>query len=102
MEQNKNEIATEFEEIMVMDNFAKKHEMIKVPKFKGGHGGGDNLMHERIFRNPKNENPLKIMAGTRDGAMSCLIGVAARKSIEEKRSVKISELVDIVPMAKRP
>jgi predicted dehydrogenase len=102
MEQNKNEMPTDFEEIMVMDNFAKKHEIIKVPKFKGGHGGGDNMLHERIFRNPKNENPHKIMAGTRDGAMSCLIGVAARKSIEEKRSVKISELVDIVPMAKRP
>jgi predicted dehydrogenase len=101
MEQNKEEKPTDFEEIMVMDNFSKKHEMIQVPKFKGGHGGGDNTLHERIFRNTT-DNPNKIMAGTRDGAMSCLIGIAARKSVEQKRTVKISELTDLIPMAKRP
>jgi predicted dehydrogenase len=100
MEQNKNEKPTDFEEIMVMDNFSKKHEIVQVPKFKGGHGGGDNLLHERIFRTP-NDNPHKIMAGTRDGAMSCLIGIAARKSIEQHRPIKISELTDIVPKANR-
>jgi hypothetical protein len=42
------------------------------------------------------------MAGTRDGAMSLLIGVAARKSIEEKRAVKIAELTDINPLETRP
>jgi hypothetical protein len=40
------------------------------------------------------------MAGTRDGAMSILIGIAARKSILEKRTVKISELTNLVPRAK--
>jgi hypothetical protein len=34
--------------------------------------------------------------------MSLLIGVAARKSVAEKRPVKISELTDIQPAAKRP
>jgi predicted dehydrogenase len=102
MTQNKNEKPEDSEQIMVMDNFAKDFEMINVPKYKGGHGGGDNLLHERIFRNPKNENPYKILAGTRDGAMSCLIGIAARKSIEEKRTVKISELTDLPLLAVRP
>jgi hypothetical protein len=41
------------------------------------------------------------MAGTREGAMSVLIGVAARKSIQMKRPVKISELTGLVPMANR-
>ena len=41
------------------------------------------------------------MAGTRDGAMSILIGIAARKSIQERRPVKISELTDLVPKANR-
>jgi predicted dehydrogenase len=102
MTQDKNEKPTGYDEIFVMDNFKKQGEMIPVPKYKGGHGGGDSRLHELIFRNPKNENPLRIMAGSRDGAMSSLIGIAARKSIEQKRAVKISELTDLKPMAKRP
>ncbi|MBL7813938.1 MAG: Gfo/Idh/MocA family oxidoreductase [Saprospiraceae bacterium] len=102
MTQNKDEKPESYDEIFVMDNFAKKGETIPVPKFKGGHGGGDSRLHELIFRNPTNENPLRILAGTRDGAFSSLIGIAARKSIEQKRAVKISELTDLKPMAKRP
>ena len=49
----------------------------------------------------KNDNPHHVMAGTREGAMSILIGIAARKSIELKRPVKISELTELIPMSKR-
>ncbi|NMB50614.1 MAG: gfo/Idh/MocA family oxidoreductase, partial [Bacteroidales bacterium] len=42
-------------------------------------------------------DPYKHSAGTRDGAMACLIGIAARKSIEEHRPVKIEELTTIQP-----
>lgn len=83
-------------------NFKQGFELVKVPKLKGGHGGGDARMQNLIFRNTTAPDPLKHMAGTRDGAMSLLIGVAARKSIAEKRPVKISELTDIMPAAKRP
>jgi predicted dehydrogenase len=93
-------IATEFREIMVMDNFKKTYEIFTTPKIKGGHGGGDIRMQRRIFVD-KNDNPHHVMAGTRDGAMSILIGIAARKSIELKRPVKIAELTDLVPMANR-
>jgi predicted dehydrogenase len=102
MTQNNTAIAGQFEEIMLMDNFTKQHQIIQVPKYSGGHGGGDKAMHDKIFKNPNNENPYNIMAGTRDGAMSILIGIAARKSIQLKRPVKISELTDLVPMAVRP
>lgn len=101
MTQTKDEKPESFDEIFVMDNFSRQGETIYVPKYKGGHGGGDRRMHDLIFNNPKNENPYKIMAGTRDGAMSCLIGVAARKSIAMKRSVRISELTDIAPSVNR-
>ena len=30
---------------------------------------------------------------SRAGAMSCLVGIAARKSIEEKRPIRIGDLV---------
>jgi predicted dehydrogenase len=93
-------IAGEFREIMVMDNFAKNYEIFTTPKISGGHGGGDVRMQRRMFVD-KTDNPNNVMAGTRDGAMSILIGIAARKSIALKRPVKISELTDLVPMANR-
>jgi len=92
--------ANEFRQIMVMDNFSKDYEMINIPKVAGGHGGGDQVMQRRIFIDKK-DNPHHIMADTRDGAMSILIGIAARKSIKEKRPVKISELTDLLPVANR-
>jgi predicted dehydrogenase len=100
MSQQKDAIAGKYREIMVMDNFKKEHEIIKVPQYAGGHGGGDQRMQHRIFKNPA-DNPYNILAGTREGAMSLLIGVAARKSIKLKRPVKITELTDLKPMANR-
>jgi len=98
MSQDKEAIPGKYREIMLMNNFSKEHEIIKVPQYAGGHGGGDKRMHNRIFRDPS-DNPYNILAGTREGAMSLLIGVAARKSIEQKRAVKIAELTDLVPKA---
>lgn len=93
-------IAGEAREIIAMDNFAKNYEVYTTPKIRGGHGGGDVRMQRRMFVDT-NDNPHHVMAGTREGAMSILIGIAARKSIKEKRPVKISELTDLVPMANR-
>jgi predicted dehydrogenase len=100
MSQADDAVAGDVREIMVMDNFAKNYEIFTTPKIHGGHGGGDIRMQKRIFVD-KNDNPNNVMAGTREGAMSILIGIAARKSIELKRPVKISELTDLVPMANR-
>lgn len=100
MSQDKEAIPGKYREIMVMNNFSKDHEILKVPQYAGGHGGGDKRMQTRLFKNP-NDNPYNILAGTRDGAMSLLIGVAARKSIEQGRTIKISELTEIVPNATR-
>ena len=86
-------------EIFVMDNFKKDFDIYNIPRIRGGHGGGDIRMLRRIFTDT-NDNPQNVMAGTREGAMSILIGVAARKSIKEKRPVKISELTDLIPKAK--
>lgn len=93
-------IPGEVREILIMENFTNKQEVVTTPKIKGGHGGGDIRMQRRILVD-KNDNPYNCMAGTRDGAMSILVGIAARKSIELKRPVRISELTDMVPMAQR-
>lgn len=101
MNQSRDEKPEGFDQIFVMDNFTAKGENLYVPKYKSGHGGGDGRMQDLIFRNPTNENPYKIMAGTRDGAFSCLIGIAARKSLALNRSVRIEELTDLKPLPNR-
>lgn len=102
MSQIKDETAEGFEELILHRNFKAEPESIKVPKYRGGHGGGDIRMHTKMFRNEPAADIYKHAAGTRDGAMSILIGIAARKSIDEKRTVRIEELTDIKPMPKRP
>ena len=66
-----------------------------------GHGGGDRRMQEKIFKNPQVPDPYQRTATSRDGAMSILIGIAARKSIESGRPVRIAELTDLQPRKKR-
>jgi predicted dehydrogenase len=60
---------------------------------EGSHFGADQVMQDLIFRNT--EDPLGRPAGSRDGALSALVGIAARHSIEQRRPVKIDELVRI-------
>ena len=100
MSSSDDAVQGEFQEIIAMDNFKKDFEVYSVPKIRGGHGGGDIRMLRRIFTDT-NDNPHQVMAGTRDGAMSILIGIAARKSIQQRRPVKISELTNLVPKAVR-
>lgn len=90
-----------YDEIFIMKNFDKEYKIEKVRAGKSGHGGGDNRLLDRLFRDPSQPDPYLHAAGTRDGAMSCLIGVAARKSIDEHRPVRIEELIDIVPHPRR-
>ncbi len=82
---------------MILHKNWNKYTLIKVGKGGGGHGGGDIRLQNRIFRTPDAPDPLKHSAGSRDGAMSILVGVAARKSIDTGLPVKISDLTDIKP-----
>ena len=63
-----------------------------MPNLSGGHGGGDDRLRDVIFKNINGPEILNL-PGSRAGAMSCLTGIAARTSIEQKRPVKISELI---------
>ncbi|HKK77879.1 MAG TPA: Gfo/Idh/MocA family oxidoreductase [Saprospiraceae bacterium] len=86
---------------LILHKLWDKHESIMVGYERAGHGGGDKRLQDKIFRNPKEPDPLQHAAGSRDGAMSILIGVAARKSIESGESVRIAELTDLQPRSKR-
>ncbi|MBK7932483.1 MAG: Gfo/Idh/MocA family oxidoreductase [Acidobacteria bacterium] len=74
-------------------NFGK-HEELDMPQIKGGHSGGDDRLRDVIFRNASVPDYLKLPSA-RAGAMSCMVGVAARTSVEEQRPVKINELVKV-------
>jgi predicted dehydrogenase len=61
----------------------------------GGHGGGDRLLLDDIFRaDQQPADPLHRKAGHVDGAYSILTGVAAYRSIDSGKPVKIADLVD--------
>ena len=79
----------------------KDYETNLVSYDRKGHGGGDERLQDKIFLHPENPDPLRHTAGVRDGAMSILIGIAARKSIESGEPVRIAELTDLEPRAKR-
>jgi len=100
MDQGEKKDDKERKPIILHKNW-KDYQTIEVVSERGGHGGGDKRLHDKIFRNPENPDPYKHSAGTRDGAMSILVGIAARKSIESGRPVRIAELTDLEPRAKR-
>ncbi|MEQ8683725.1 MAG: Gfo/Idh/MocA family oxidoreductase, partial [Imperialibacter sp.] len=101
MTQGKKEEAEEFDQMMVMKNFAD-YQQIKVPRVRAGHGGGDSRLQDRIFKDPNAPDPLRHAVGSRDGAMAVLIGVAARKSIEQgNKKIRIADLTDLKPSVKR-
>lgn len=82
-----------YDEIVLFKNFSKR-QYIQVPHGTSGHGGGDALLQDQVFL-PNIPDPLKQCAGARDGALSCLIGIAARKSIGSKQPVNIADLTTI-------
>ena len=101
MSQEENEESSpNYEEAVVMENFGD-YKKIQVHAGKGGHGGGDKPLQDRVFIDPNMPDPMRHAAGPRDGVMSIMIGIAARKSIEEKRPVRIEELTSLKPSEKR-
>lgn len=80
-------------ELRITPLFGKTRSLKMTHQEPGGHGGADPKLQDRIFRNAP--DPLNQAAGTRDGALSIMIGIAARRSIEQQRPVFIEDLVKI-------
>ena len=85
-----------YHEIVSQRNF-EDYKRIEFPFIRKGHWGGDKLMFDEIFRGKVIDPKLHHAADLRDGAMAVLIGIAARKSIDERRPVQIAELTDLIP-----
>ena len=92
------------EDVIFMPNrrYSNREEQIfNVEHGEGGHWGGDPIMNDQLFKDPDRHDPLGQQAGTRDGVMSILTGVAARKSVDSGKLIRISDLTDLTPSADR-
>jgi predicted dehydrogenase len=87
-----------FDELQLTTSFGKR-EIIRIDNSEGGHGGGDSRLRKQVFKG--GDDPYRQSAGSRDGAMSCLVGIAARNSIDTGKPVKIAELTTLKPQVKR-
>lgn len=99
IEESNPVVKKDYDEIMITRNFGDR-EFIKISNTEGGHGGGDRLLKDKLFGGVT-EDPLNQSAGVRDGALSILVGIAARKSCETGKPVKIADLTSIKPQARR-
>ncbi len=85
--------------ITLIKEFSKP-KSLKVRTGRGGHGGGDVVMLRDIFKPNPPADPLNRKASQRDGAYSILVGIAAAKSIDSGRAVKIAPLIGKAPLGR--
>ena len=63
---------------------------IPIPTGVGGHGGGDAMLLDDLFRGA-GDDPLARTAGYLDGIRSVIVGVAGNTSLAERRAVETAE-----------
>ena len=81
-------------EMYLIRNFGQREKVEPRGSSAGGHGGGDTRLRDLIFRKA-DAPPHMRLPNSRAGAMSCLTGIAARKSIDEERPIRIADLVTL-------
>jgi predicted dehydrogenase len=89
-----------YHEIVKQINF-EPYEKIQLPYVRRGHWGGDTLMLDEILKNKIVDPALKHASNQRDGSMAVLVGIAACKSIEEGKMIKIADLTDLKPQVNK-
>jgi len=67
---------------------------VPIPKMTEGHGGGDDRMRDLIFKKTDAPEYMRL-PDSRAGAMSCLTGIAIRNSIDQKKPIRIADLVKL-------
>ena len=77
--------------------FGKSEVITDLPQPRpGGHGGADPSLHELLFRQAHQPDPLGLHAGTRAGVYASLIGIGAYRSIDRGgQVVKLRDLVEL-------
>jgi predicted dehydrogenase len=68
---------------------------VPIPAAEGGHGGGDALLVRRLFDLAAPPDPFGRSADHWDGAASIALGIAANRSLESGRPVRVDELLPL-------
>jgi predicted dehydrogenase len=71
---------------------------VEIPTLTGSHGGGDDLLLERLFTPDLPADPLGREASLADGIAALAVGLAANASIASGAAVDVSELLGL-PLA---
>jgi len=79
--------------IRVIPHWQEGYEVDIGESSAGGHGGGDSRLLADLFADPKPADPFACAAGIEDGAYSIGVGIAANRSMAERRLVFINEIV---------
>ncbi len=77
--------------VKIFNRQGEEIEMHIPQKSAAGHGGADDEIRERLFRDKNKPDPLSQMANTHAGLMSIGIGMAANLSMQENRRVNLNE-----------
>lgn len=88
-------------QILVCPLFQKPYEVEPDPAPEGGHGGSDPLLAQQIFDPNPPADVLGSNAGHEQGAASLMIGASANVSIATGQPVRVLDLVNLRPEAKR-
>ncbi|MBO3750047.1 Gfo/Idh/MocA family oxidoreductase [Streptosporangiaceae bacterium NEAU-GS5] len=80
--------ATGWSERLTLRRHWRMPEEVPIESGAGGHGGGDRLLLDDVFRGPAGD-PLARQAGYRDGIRSVLTGVAATMSAASGAAVRL-------------
>ena len=75
----------------LIKNFGQRTK-VELPRETEGHGGGDQRLRDLIFKKIDAPEHMRL-PDSRAGAMSCLTGIAARKSCDSGAPVKIADLL---------
>ncbi|MDR7276265.1 Gfo/Idh/MocA family protein [Catenuloplanes atrovinosus] len=78
-----------WERLTVQEQWGKREE-VPIIRGEGGHGGGDRLLLDDVFRGPSGD-PLARQAGYRDGIRSVLTGVAANRSAASGAPITLTD-----------
>ncbi|MQS05917.1 Gfo/Idh/MocA family protein [Streptomyces alkaliphilus] len=86
---SKEHAAGAWEKLVLHPHWSEAEEIL-IEQGAGGHGGGDRLLLDDVFRGP-GEDPLARQAGYRDGIRSVLIGAAGNISARTGLPVTLTD-----------
>ncbi len=86
---------------IITQRIFEDYKRTEFPFVRKGHWGGDRIMFDELFRGKISQPELHHAADVRDGSMAVLIGIAARKSIDEQKAIRIADLTDLVPQIRK-